>query len=119
MARTSSLSEKPISDKPRRLADCLNPTGEKKVHSLIDKVYKQKNLELAWDKVRRNKGTGGIDGQSITEFESNSGEYLARLADGRILSLLDSIMKAGYVAEGKKTPDVTRCAARRRVFTPS
>jgi group II intron reverse transcriptase/maturase len=81
MARTSSLSEKPISDKPRRLADWLNPTGEKKVHSLIDKVYKQKNLELAWDKVRRNKGAGGIDGQSITEFESNSGEYLARLHD--------------------------------------
>lgn len=81
MARISSLSEKPISDKPRRLADWLNPTGEKKVHSLIDKVYKQKNLELAWDKVRRNKGAGGIDGQSITEFESNSGEYLARLHD--------------------------------------
>jgi RNA-directed DNA polymerase len=81
MARTSSLSEKPISDKPRRLADWLNPTGEKKVHSLIEKVYKQKNLELAWDKVRRNKGAGGIDGQSIPEFESNSGEYLARLHD--------------------------------------
>ena len=81
MARISSLSEKPISDKPRRLADWLNPTGEKKVHSLIDKVYKQKNLELAWDKVRRNKGAGGIDGQSITEFESNSGENLARLHD--------------------------------------
>lgn len=81
MARISSLSEKPISDKPRRLADWLNPTGERKVHSLIDKVYKQKNLALAWDKVKRNKGAGGIDGQSITEFESNSGEYLARLHD--------------------------------------
>ena len=81
MARISSLSEKPISDKPRRLADWLNPTGERKVHSLIDKVYKQKNLELAWEKVKRNKGAGGIDGQSITEFESSSGEYLARLHD--------------------------------------
>jgi group II intron reverse transcriptase/maturase len=81
MARISSLSEKPISDKPRRLADWLNPTGEKKVHSLIDKVYKQKNLELAWDKVKCNKGAGGIDGQSITEFEKNSEEYLARLHD--------------------------------------
>lgn len=81
MARISSLSEKPISDKPRRLADWLNPTGEKKVHSLIDKVYKQKNLELAWDKVRRNKGAGGIDGQSIMDFESNSEKHLARLHD--------------------------------------
>ena len=51
---------------------------------MIDKVYKQKNLALAWDKVRRNKGAGGIDGQSITEFESNSGEYLARVHDEKL-----------------------------------
>ena len=30
---------------PGRLADGLNPTGAKKVHSLVDKVYKRKNLE--------------------------------------------------------------------------
>ena len=55
MARISSLSEKPRSDKPRRLVDWLNPTGERKVHSLVDKVYKQKNLELAWGKMKWNK----------------------------------------------------------------
>ena len=81
MARISSLSEKPISDKPRRLADWLNPTGEAKVHSLIDKVYKQKNLELAWEKVRRNKGSAGIDGQSILDFENNCERNLTRLHD--------------------------------------
>ena len=59
MARISSLSEKPISHWPRRLADWLNPTGARKVHSLVDKVYKRKNLELAWEKVRRNGGSGG------------------------------------------------------------
>jgi len=82
MARISSLSEKPISDKPRKLADWLNPTGEMKVHSLIDKVYKLKNLELAWDKVKRNKGAAGIDGQSIDEFENDRVENLKRLHDG-------------------------------------
>lgn len=69
MARISSLSEKPRSDKLRRLVDCLNPTGARKVHSLVDKIYKKKNLEMAWKKVRENKGCGGIDGQSIEEFE--------------------------------------------------
>jgi len=44
MARMSSLSEKSISYRPRRLADWLNPTGARKVHSLVDKVYKRKNL---------------------------------------------------------------------------
>ena len=33
------MSEKPVRDRPRRLADWLNPTGDKKVHSLVDKVY--------------------------------------------------------------------------------
>lgn len=77
----SSLSEKPRSDKPRKLADWLNLTGAVKVHSLIDKVYKLKNLELAWEKVRRNKGAAGIDQQTIEEFESNCEGNLKRLQD--------------------------------------
>ena len=31
----------------------------------MDKVYKRKNLEMAWEKVQRNEGAGGVDGQSI------------------------------------------------------
>jgi len=79
MARISSLSEKPISHSPRRLADWLNPTGARKVHSLVDKVYARKNLALAWEKVRKNRGAGGIDGQSIKEFEEEQEEQLDRL----------------------------------------
>ena len=36
------MRERPRSNKPRRLADWLNPTGKRKVHSLVDKVYKPK-----------------------------------------------------------------------------
>jgi hypothetical protein len=50
------MSERPGRDRPRRLADWLNPTGEKKVHSLVDKVYKRKDLELAWLRVRSERG---------------------------------------------------------------
>ncbi len=57
----------------------LNPTGDKKVHSLVDKVYKLKNLALAWEKVKRNKGAGGIDGQSIADFERDLNGNLKRL----------------------------------------
>ena len=59
----------------------MNPTGEKKVHSLVDKVYKPKNLALAWDKVKRNRGAGGVDGQSIVDFERNLEGNLKRLHD--------------------------------------
>jgi RNA-directed DNA polymerase len=75
----SSISERPRSLWPRRLTDWLNPTGVRKVHSLADKVYKLKNLELAWKKVKRNKGAGGIDGESLEEFEANLMGNLERL----------------------------------------
>jgi RNA-directed DNA polymerase len=79
MRRISSMSEKPVHHHPRRLADWLNPTGAKKVHSLVDKVYRMKNLELAWQKVRENRGAGGIDGESIKMFEANLEENLMKL----------------------------------------
>jgi RNA-directed DNA polymerase len=74
------MSERPRSDRPRRLADWLNPTGAKKVHSLADKVYKRKNSELAWVRVQRNDGAGGVDGQSLAEFEEVLDEQLHRLS---------------------------------------
>jgi retron-type reverse transcriptase len=75
----SSLSEKPERQRPRRLAAWLNPTGERKVHSLVDKIYKRKNLEVAWEKVKRNRGAGGIDGEDIAAFEARLEEQLDRL----------------------------------------
>lgn len=59
--------------------DWLNLTGARKVHSLVDKIYKMKNLELAWEKVRQNKGAGGIDGESIEAFEKQAAVNLQRL----------------------------------------
>jgi RNA-directed DNA polymerase len=73
------MSEKPVHSRPRRLVDWINLAGAKKVHSLIDKVYKRKNLEMAWEKVKENRGSGGVDGQSLAAFEAQLGPQLARL----------------------------------------
>jgi len=52
-------------------------TGErKKVHSLIDKVFSRKNLELAWEKVKKNRGSAGIDEVTIAQFEEGKDFYL-------------------------------------------
>ena len=59
--------------------DWVNLTGAKKVHSLIDKVYKRKNLEMAWEKVKANRGSGGIDGETLQTFEAQLGHQLDRL----------------------------------------
>ncbi len=48
------MSERPVQARPRRLADWINPTGAKKNHSLIDKVYKKENLSMAWERVKEN-----------------------------------------------------------------
>lgn len=50
-----------------------------KVHSLIDKVYHRTNLEMAWKKVKRNGGAGGIDKVSISSFEEVAEEELENL----------------------------------------
>src|SRR4051794_32995710 len=73
------MSERPVRDRPRRLADWLNPTGDKKVHSLVDKVYKRRNLEDAWLRVKSNRGAGGVDGQTLADFEKVLPEQLDRL----------------------------------------
>jgi len=73
------MSEKPVRSAPRRLVDWINPTGAKKVHSLIDKVYQRKNLEMAWEKVKANRGSGGVDGQSLDGFAAQLDQQLDRL----------------------------------------
>lgn len=73
------MSEIPVHPHPRRLADWINPTEAKKVHSLIDKIYQRKNLEIAWERVRANRGSGGIDGQSLRQFAEQADEQLNRL----------------------------------------
>ena len=88
------MSEIPVRPAPRRLADWINPTGAKKVHSLIDKVYKQKNLEMAWECVKANRGSGGVDGQSLEEF----GEHL----DSQLNRLHTELREDCYQEEGRE-----------------
>ena len=59
--------------------DWINPTGARKVHSLIDKVYRRKNLETAWEMVKANRGSGGVDGQSLEGFAAELERQLDRL----------------------------------------
>ncbi len=47
--------------------------------SLIDKVYRPTTLDAAWHKVARNKGSAGVDGQSIDRFASQAARYLSEL----------------------------------------
>lgn len=43
----------------------------KKWYSLIDKIYRKENLELAFKRVKKNNGAPGIDGETVTDFAQN------------------------------------------------
>src|SRR6185312_1480039 len=76
----SSLCEKPERHASRRLSDHLVLEGQKqKVHSLVDKVYSRKNLKLAWERVRANRGASGVDKVTIAVFEADLANNLERL----------------------------------------
>ena len=75
------MSERPVQARPRRLADWIDPTGAKKVHSSIDKVYRQENLLMAWERVKENGGGGGVDRRTVAGFEAQRERRLSRLGD--------------------------------------
>lgn len=43
----------------------------KKWYSLIDKIYRIENLELAFKRVKKNNGAPGIDGETVLDFDLN------------------------------------------------
>lgn len=47
--------------------------------SLVDKLTRPATLEAAWRKVARNKGSAGVDGQSIERFTLQAERYLSEL----------------------------------------
>ena len=61
------------------LAALENGVKGGKWFSLIDKVYSETTLWLAWEQVQSNKGSAGIDQISIERFEANAGNYLQEL----------------------------------------
>ena len=56
-------------------------TGVKggKWFSLIDKVWKEDNLGAAWGRTAINRGSAGVDGQSIRQFTENLNRELGQL----------------------------------------
>jgi RNA-directed DNA polymerase len=51
-----------------------------KWYSLIDKVYAQETLAAAWKRVKRNRGSAGVDRETIDDFGRRAETRLARLA---------------------------------------
>lgn len=90
----------------RMLAALDNGVQGSKWFSLIDKIYRLRTLEAAWQRVKRNRGAAGIDGVSIERFAARESEYLDELAS----ALKDGTYRAQAVrrVEIPKGRDQTR-----------
>src|SRR3989339_461172 len=62
-------------------------------YSLYDKVCRRDVLNEAWKRVKANKGTSGIDGETIKELKNRETEFLQEIQD----KLIAKIYKAEAV----------------------
>ena len=51
-----------------------------KWYSLLDKVYAERTLAVAWERVKGNGGSAGVDRQSVQAFGARAERYLAEIA---------------------------------------
>ncbi len=63
----------------RMLAALVNGVKGGKWFSLMDKIYAEYTLQIAWQRVRRNQGAAGIDRISIERFDGQAEQYLQEL----------------------------------------
>ncbi|OYW71102.1 MAG: group II intron reverse transcriptase/maturase [Verrucomicrobia bacterium 12-59-8] len=56
--------------------------------SLIDKIWAERTLQLAWEQVQSNAGACGVDGISVAHFEKDS--------QTRLLAVKEHLIKGSY-----------------------
>ncbi|MCZ8512839.1 hypothetical protein O9H85_10510 [Paenibacillus filicis] len=67
-----------------KLGHAAKENKKRRFHALYDKVYRMDILWEAWRRVRANKGSAGIDGETLADIEKQ-GEYLFLYECHRIL----------------------------------
>jgi len=64
-----------------RLRDVAKRQPGRRFHALYDRIYRRDVLYEAWNAVRRNQGSAGVDAQTIAEIEQHGVEvFLEELA---------------------------------------
>lgn len=53
---------------------CVKESPSRRFHALYDKIYRPDILWEAWQRVKRKKGSGGVDGQTIEKIVMEYGE---------------------------------------------
>jgi len=92
----------------RRLWAAAKRSPSRRFHALYDRIHRSDVLWEAWKRVRRNRGTAGLDGQSIADVEQHGVEpFLEELgAELRAGEYRPRAVMRRYIpkADGRKRP---------------
>jgi group II intron reverse transcriptase/maturase len=92
----------------RRLWAAAKQSPERRFHALYDRIWRSDVLQEAWKRVKQNRGSAGLDAQTLAEVEQDGVE--------RFLEELGGVLRAGeyrpsatlrrYIpkADGKQRP---------------
>lgn len=86
MAGATTRPNSPSGPKPRdnvrklqrRLWAAAKASPGRRFHALYDRIYRGDVLAEAWERVRRNRGTAGVDSQTLAEVEAFGVEFMLR-----------------------------------------
>lgn len=85
----------------------MNQELKFKWHSVYGQILFDRKLKTAWEKVKSNKGAGGIDGKTVQSYASNEEENLRKLLEKlRLKEYTPSPVRRKYIPKknGKQRP---------------
>ena len=80
MPGTANTPKEKVRELQRKLYVCAKRSRTRRFHALYDRIYRSDVLWEAWRRVRRNRGTAGVDAETIQAIEKRGvGEFLAEI----------------------------------------
>jgi RNA-directed DNA polymerase len=73
MPEVANSFEDKVSRLQKALYQAAKKSPNRRFHALYDKMFRTDVLNVAWKEVRANRGSGGVDGQSIEGIEKGIG----------------------------------------------
>ena len=75
--RTNLPETNKVRELQRKLYTAAKRSPGRRFHALYDRIFRGDVLEEAWERVKRNRGAAGIDGETLAEIEQRGvGEFL-------------------------------------------
>ncbi len=69
--KTNNINKDKVRELQRKLYQSAKKNKVRKFHALYDKLYREDILYRGWKQVKENKGSTGIDKQTIEDIEDN------------------------------------------------